>query len=224
MGIPPSERALLFPLVLGKAKSIDVEHAEALPPPVDATSDETLLLGVAARDSTALRSLVNRYSRLVMRIAVRILHDHGEAEEVAQEVFLYVHQKADRFDPSKGSARGWIVQLAYHRSFDRRTYLVRRGFYTGTDVTSLADTVLGDTDLDREIGSQLSRAQLEKAFEELPERQRRTLEMFYFGGLELREISEKLGESLTNVRHHYYRGLKKLQKSAMVQKMRNREK
>ena len=58
----------------------------------------------------------------------------------------------------------------------------------------------------------------------LAERQRRTLELFYFEGLELREISEKLGEPLSNVRHHYYRGLKKLQKSAIVQKLRDPEK
>jgi RNA polymerase sigma-70 factor (ECF subfamily) len=228
VGVPPSERALPFPILLGKARSSAVEPADATNQSAIsaeiAESDETLLMGVAVRDAAALRCLVNRHSRLVMRIALRILHDYGEAEEVVQEVFLYVHQKAARFDATKGTARGWIVQLAYHRSFDRRTYLARRGFYAGTDVASLADTVLGDTDLDREIGSQLSRAQLEKAFEELPERQRRTLEMFYFEGLELREISDKLGEPLANVRHYYYRGLKKLQKSAIVQKMRNREK
>lgn len=158
-----------------------------------------LLAGVATRDALALRSLVDRHSRLVMRIALRILHDYDEAEEVTQEVFLYVHQKGARFDASKGGARGWIVQLAYHRAFDRRTYLARRGFYGGTDVASLADTVLGDTDLDRDVGSQLSRAQLEKAFEELPEQQGRTLEMFYFEGLELRETLEVRRSAATSV-------------------------
>jgi len=179
---------------------------------------------VVANDSGALRLLINRYSRLVLRIALRILHDYGEAEEVVQEVFLYVHQKAVLFDASKGTGRGWIVQLAYHRAFDRRTYLARRGFYAGTDVDSLTDTLLGETDLDRKIGLQLSRTQLEKAFEELPERQRRTLELFYFGGLELREISERLDEPLSRVRHYYYRGLNRLRKSAFIQQLRDREK
>jgi len=186
-------------------------------------SDEELVHRVAAQDPGALRELMSRYARLVMRIAARILRDSGEAEEVAQEVFLYVHKKAAAFDAGKGTGRGWIVQLAYHRAFDRRAYLGRRGFYDGTDGALLADTLLGGTDLERETGAHLSRIQLRKAFEELPERQRRTLELFYFEGLDMREIGDKLGETFENVRHHYYRGLKKLQKSAIVQNLRDTE-
>jgi RNA polymerase sigma-70 factor (ECF subfamily) len=227
-----------FPVIFGKSKTSSIAVLDVLRPsraksspdtrPAEDTAhaptDEKLIADVAKQDSGALAHLLDRYSRLVMRIAARILHDYGEAEEIAQEVFLYVYQKAATFDASKGTGRGWIIQLAYHRAFDRRAYLNRRSFYVGTDVASMTDTLLGDTDLDREIASRLSRVQLEKAFEELPERQRRTLELFYFEGLELREISEKLGEPLSNVRHHYYRALKKLQKSAIVQKLRDPEK
>ena len=213
MSPTPQGRALRFPL--SQSSTVDVAPIIV---------DDEALISRVKEDPAALRLLLDRYCRLVMRIAVRILHDYGEAEEVVQDVFLYVYQKAAMFDASKGTGRGWIVQLAYHRAFDRRTYLDRRGFYAGTDIDSVADTVLGDTNLDREIGSRLSRAQLEKAFEELPERQRRTLEMFYFEGLDLRQISEAMGEPLANVRHYYYRGLKKLQKSAIVQKLREREK
>jgi RNA polymerase sigma-70 factor (ECF subfamily) len=82
---------------------------------------------------------------------------------------------------------------------------------------------LGDTDLELETGSKASREQLENAFEDLPERQKLTLQLFYFEGLELREIAEKLNEPLSNVRHHYYRGLQKLRSSSSVQKLRDRE-
>ena len=184
--------------------------------------DEILMTKIAESGSPALQLLVNRYSRLLIRIAMRILHDYGEAQEVVQEVFLYAYQKSSAFDSSKGSARGWLVQLAYHRAFDRRAFLVRRGFYSGTDLATLTDTVSGNTDLEREIGSRLSREQLERAFQQLPHRQHRTLEMFYFEGLELREIADRIGEPLGNVRHHYYRALKKLQKSAIVQNLRER--
>ncbi len=208
------ERAIPFPALSSQVSA--VEEARH--------SDEHLIERIAKKDTAALRVLLSRYSRLVMRIALRILHDDGEAEEVVQDVFFYLYQRASSFDVSKGAARGWIVQLAYHRAFDRRNYLDRRKFRVGTDVACVADTLAGDTDLDREIASKLSRTQLEKAFQELPERQRRTLELFYFEGLDLREIAEQLGEPLGNVRHHYYRGLKKLQKSAVVQKLRDWEK
>jgi RNA polymerase sigma-70 factor (ECF subfamily) len=235
MGISPPGRALPFPLVWGKSKPsssqsqtlVEESHAQVGPAsraPAAEIADEILLRRVAKGDAEALGQLIDRYSRLVMRIAVRILHDYAEAEEIMQEVFLYIYRKAGLFDSSRGSGKGWVLQLAYHRALDRWTYLNRRGFYLGTDAAAMADTLLGDTDLEREIGSRLNRAQLAKAFEELPEQQRRTLELFYFDGLELREISERLGEPLGNIRHHYYRGLKKLQKSAIVQKLRDRKK
>jgi RNA polymerase sigma-70 factor (ECF subfamily) len=184
--------------------------------------DEELLHRMCAGDSQALEVLVDRYSRLFMGIGLRILGDYGEAEDIVQETFLYLFQKAALYDPARGSANKWVVQVAYHRAFDRSKYLRRRGFYAGTDIESHADTLVGEADLEREIGAKLSRAQLEKAFAELPDRQRKTLELFYFDGLDLDEISEKLGESLISVRHYYYRGLEKLRKNSVIQKMREK--
>ena len=109
---------------------------------------------------------------------------------------------------------------AFLRALDRKSFLRRRGFYLGTEIDPVHDTLLGATDLDREIGAKLNRAQLERAFAELPDEQRRTLEMFYFEGLELREIADQLNEPLGNVRHYYYRGLERLRKSAFVGKLR----
>jgi RNA polymerase sigma-70 factor (ECF subfamily) len=81
---------------------------------------------------------------------------------------------------------------------------------------------LGETDLDREIGAKLDCLQLKRAFAELSEMQRLTLELYYFEGLELREIAEKLNEPLGNVRHHCYRGLQRLRKSTFVQRLREK--
>jgi RNA polymerase sigma-70 factor (ECF subfamily) len=184
--------------------------------------DEELVARMRAGDPKALETLIDRYSRLFMGIGLRILGDYGEAEDIVQETFLYLFQKAARYDPERGSANKWVVQVAYHRALDRSKYLRRRGFYAGTDIESLDDILIGESDLEREIGAKFSRAQLKKAFEELPERQRKTLELFYFEGLNLDEISEKLGESLISVRHHYYRGLEKLRKSSVIQKMRGK--
>jgi len=183
-------------------------------------SDEHLMAGLQARDKRALDLLFARYSRLVFSIGYRILRDYGEAEELVQEVFLYVFRSAAMFDPAKGRARAWITQAAYHRALNRREYLTNRRFYVGTDADEPADSLHGDTDLDRELATKLDRVQLEKAFRELPEKQRRTLALFFFEGLALREISARLNEPLGNVRHHYYRGLENLRKSAIVKALR----
>jgi RNA polymerase sigma-70 factor (ECF subfamily) len=220
MSAPPQESAPPFPVVWTRTRRRAPAELEA--PESRGPNDEQLMARLQANDSSALGLLFDRYSRLVLGIAMRILQDYAEAEDVVQEVFFHVFQKASLFDPSKGTARGWIVQVAYNRALDKRAHLGRRGFYLGTGIESVEDTLLGETDLDREIDAKLNRAQLEKAFEELPEMQRRTLELFYFEGLELREISEKLNEPLANVRHHYYRGLARLRKSAFVKKLREK--
>jgi RNA polymerase sigma-70 factor, ECF subfamily len=185
-------------------------------------SDEELVARMCARDAKALELLIDRYSRLFMGIGLRILSDYGEAEDIVQEIFLYLFEKAALYDSKRGSANKWVVQVAYHRALDRSKYLRRRGFYAGTDIESFAHTLMGEVDLEREIAGKLSRVQLEKAFAELPERQRLTLELFYFEGLDLDEISKQLNEPLPNIRHHYYRGLEKLRKSSVIQRMREK--
>ena len=205
-----------FPIIWNKDEASSVgraEHSIARSP-----TDEEVIVRILANDSGALTFLFDRYSRLVLSIAARILRDHGEAEDVVQETFIYLYLKASLFDPTKGTVKAWIARIALHRALDRKSYLSRRSFYSGgTEAKSLCDTLTADTDLEQELGSKLNRAQLEKAFEALPIMQRRTLELFYFEGLELREITEELAESFGNVRHHFYRGLERLRKSAFVQ-------
>jgi RNA polymerase sigma-70 factor, ECF subfamily len=183
-------------------------------------SDENLLAALKSRDREALAEVFQRYSRLVFSIGFRILRDAGEAEDVVQEVFLFLFQRAELFDEKKGGAKAWIVQVAWHRSLDRREYLHRRSFYSGTDVSTLSDTLTGTEDVEDDLASKLSRERLKEAFQNLSDRQRLTLELFFFEDLDLREIAARLDESFENVRHHYYRGLQKLRKDAFVKKLR----
>ena len=217
MSSPPNGRALALPGVWGSTR----ESALSRPlVEVRSPSDEELMSSLQAKDSKALELLFDRYSGLVFGIALRILNVHSEAEEVVQEAFFYIYQKALIFDPLKGSAKGWIVQVAFSRARDRKAHLSRRGFYSGTDIDSLDDTLLGQHDVEREIGARLDFSQLQCAFEDLTHVQRQTLEMFYFEGMELREISERLREPFGNVRHHFYRGLERLRKSPAVKRLR----
>jgi RNA polymerase sigma-70 factor (ECF subfamily) len=66
----------------------------------------------------ALLILFDRFYRLILKVALRILRDAGEAEDLMQDVFLEIFGKADQFDPAKGSVRTWILQYAYHRSLN----------------------------------------------------------------------------------------------------------
>jgi RNA polymerase sigma-70 factor (ECF subfamily) len=185
-------------------------------------SDEEVMLSLQANNANALDFLFHRYSRPVLGLAFRVLRDYGEAEEIVQEAFFQVFQKATLFDPSKGTAKAWILQIALHRALDRKSFLDRRGFYLAKDIDCMDDILPSETDLDRELGAKFDRVQLEKAFEQLPDMQRRTLELFYFEGFQLCEVVEKLNEPLGNIRHHFYRGLERLRKSAFVQQLREK--
>ena len=186
---------------------------EQIPPQPEA-SDEVLLTNVARGDQQALGCLFQRYGRLLRSVAARILGDGSEAEDLVQDLFLFIHRKSAIFDSSKSSARSWIVQMAYHRAISRRRYLVTRQFYTHEEVEGISQQVVGvaTTENDYSAEAVLGRNGLEKVMEALTDDQRETLQLHFFEGYTLAEISEKLGQPHGNVRHHYYRGLAQLRK------------
>ena len=220
LGSPP-ERALHMSLLWAQERR---EAASVIPVKGgESESDEALMASLKESNHQALAELFRRYSRLVFSMGFRILEDSGEAEEMVQDVFLYLYQRAKQFDEAKGSAKAWIVQITHSRSLDRRNFLHRRHFYIGTDVADLTDTLAGASDVERHVMSKWNLAQLQTALRDLPEKHRRTLEMFFFEGLELKEIATQLRESTENVRHYYYRGLQKLRKSGIVQTLKGKE-
>ncbi len=199
-----------FLLRFGRSPDSDIAVCEpgATTPP----DDETLLLRVQSGDREALGLLFLRYSRSVLSVGRRILRDRAEAEDLVHDVFLFVLNKSALFDPAKGSARAWLARVTYHRALDRRKYLVRRYFY---DVGDPEEFVPGVEDLRHEGGPEevefcYWRSYLQRALETLTEDQRTTLELHFFQGLTINEISERVGKSAVNVRHYYYRGLERL--------------
>lgn len=174
-------------------------------------SDEELLFRLETGDYSAADPLFDKYATPIYRVGLRILHDRGEAEDLVQEVFLHLCEKAKGFDAKLGSARTWVIQIAYRRAFDRRAYLSRRRFYNGTDVQLLANTL--GVGSEGALANLLAANELRAGFDSLSEVQRATLEMHFFEGLDFREISVRLGESLENTRHYYYRGLERLRRA-----------
>src|SRR6266478_6500608 len=86
-------------------------------------SDDRVMEHLALGHGDAVAVLLDRYARLVLSIAFRIVRDRAEAEDVTQEVFLDLCRTAARFDASRGSTKMWVVRTAYRRSLNRRRYL-----------------------------------------------------------------------------------------------------
>ncbi|KAA6465266.1 sigma-70 family RNA polymerase sigma factor [Acidobacteria bacterium AB60] len=177
-------------------------------------SDETLLGEVGRESKEALGLLFRRYRSVVLRVAQRILRDASEAEDLCQEVFLLLFQKAKLFDPRKGTASSWIIQIAYHRAMNRRQYLAHRQHYNSQEFDEQEAGGRGQQLIDEIAARHL----LNRLREQLTEEQRETLELHFFEGYSLREIAEKTNRTLGNVRHHFYRGLERLRSNLFPQK------
>ena len=151
-------------------------------------SDEVLLTHVAGGDEKALGYLFQRYGRLLRSIAARILGDGSEAEDLVQDLFLFIHRKSVIFDPSKSSGRSWIVQMAYHRAISRRRYLVTRQFYTHEDVDGVGGQVVGvaTTENDYSAEAVLGRNGLEKVMDSFDGRSTRNTTVALFRRLHAR--------------------------------------
>lgn len=170
--------------------------------------DEVVIAHLQAGHGDALGVLFDRYHRLVLHVALKILRDVGEAEDVMQNVFMEIYKVAAQFDPARGTTKMWILRYAYHRSMNRRKQLQVWHFYASTDIAAIEDTLpMEAVDIS---ASYEAREAIQRGLQALSPVQKRVLQLAYFEGLTMKEIAEGTGESLGNVRHHYYRGLDKL--------------
>ena len=189
-------------------------------------SDEELLNRVRMGEKDALETLFRRFARIVHSVAFRIMQDSAEADDLLQDLFLFVYRKCDIFDSSKGSARSWIVQMTYHRAIDRRRYLESRHFYSQVeidiDVLRIPDPRSESAPYDRSLEAVLGREDAQHLFELLSADQRETLRLLFFDGYTFEEIAARLGQSLGNIRNHYYRGLEKIRQNVFPNKLRGR--
>lgn len=187
-------------------------------------ADEILVLQVAGGNRGALAVLFRRYARLVRTVAMRILRDSSEADDLLQDVFLFIHRKSGTFDNSKGSARSWIVQVTYHRAIDRRRYLHSRHFYTRLDLSQSKDLVDRHSAMEdcASFAGVVGNSTISRVLDTLSDDQRNTLTLHFVEGFTFAEIAVKLDQSLGNIRNHYYRGLEKLRRQIFPSKLPGR--
>lgn len=116
-------------------------------------SDAELVRLLVAGNHDAMAVIFDRYYRMVMSVALRIVHDVGDAEDVVQIVFTDFYRRANLFDEAKGSLRTWLLQYAYGRSINQKTSLKARCFYDQPDLEAI--------ELERRNGNSLRRPRTE---------------------------------------------------------------
>jgi len=172
--------------------------------------DVALLRRIGARDRDAFAEFYDKYSTLLFSIASKILNDAAEAEDVLQETFMQIWEKAGNFDPRLGQPVGWAVTLVRNRAIDRIRASRRRNLLAeeaGAEFALASNS--GDSANETVNGHEKAKL-IHSAMVELPVEQRRAIELAFFAGLTQNEISATLKEPLGTIKARIRRGLLKL--------------
>ena len=157
----------------------------------------------------ALESLYDRYSRLAFGLAFRIMNDSGAAEDVVQEAFVNAWRNANAYDPGRGSLRSWLLTIVRNRAIDQ----LRGSRQRVTEAPLEGDErQAGSADVFDLVSAQAERREIRDGVAALPEAQRRTLELAYFGGLTHVEIALRMGVPLGTVKGRMRIGLERLRR------------
>jgi RNA polymerase sigma-70 factor, ECF subfamily len=169
-----------------------------------------LIRRVAKGDDAAFASLYDRLSPVLYGMALRIMNDAGEAEDVLQDGFLYIWRQASAFDPGRGSSFAWVVMIVRNKAIDKLR-VRQRSERLHERVTSFPE-LFSDRDEQSALEPVLRERQSEvrSALSEVSPEQRQALELSYFSGLTHEQIAARLGAPLGTVKARIRRGLLRL--------------
>jgi RNA polymerase sigma-70 factor, ECF subfamily len=205
----------------GSLRSVGVmDEVTAIP------TDAVLMARVAAGDEQAFAAVYDRHAQSLHGAVMRYLGDHSAAEDVVQETFLAMWTRSESYSPEAGSLIGWLLTIARHRAIDRLRATSRQPMVVGfgpatpdgpeNDLERLL--ALGQPVAFAETTDEPSyfaerrwvRAVVRTALDEMPEAERRALELAYDQELTQAEIAERLGWPLGTVKTRTRRALLRL--------------
>ena len=185
--------------VLGVAES----HEAALE---TVLSDGEMAALLREQPAAGVAALYDRYGRLIFSLALRIVQDHGAAEEITQDVFLRCWRSIDRYHAQQGSLAAWLLAITHHRAIDELRS--RRGKDLRREISDEAIHPLAAPDTGYDAA--LLRGEVQEALHLLPPAQRDVIELIFWGGLTRREVADRLQLPLGTVYTCLQLGMQKL--------------
>jgi RNA polymerase sigma-70 factor (ECF subfamily) len=173
-------------------------------------TDEQLIHALKRGEQWAMSILYDRYARLVFSLALKILQDHGAAEEAVQDVFVKVWRRCKDYDTERGKFSSWLIGIAHNHAIDelRRRRVRPAASEEETDeMNEVADHAPATLDLALQS---LEHRRILDALDEIPLEQRQPIEMAYFEGFTQQEIAEKLCQPLGTIKTRMRLGMQKL--------------
>jgi RNA polymerase sigma-70 factor, ECF subfamily len=168
--------------------------------------DANLIARVRAADKDAMAAIYDRYSGIVYGVALRVLGETMAAEDVVQEVFFQLWRDPGAFNADRGKLPAWLAVIARNRAID---HLRKRP--PEDDIEELSISV--DQDIEDEAVRRQVAVKVQAVISQLPQQQRKTLEMAFFQGMTHSEIASKTGEPLGTIKTRIRTGLLTLRKA-----------
>ena len=174
--------------------------------------DRTLLARMAQGDGDALAELYDRYAGPIYSLALRILRDAGDAEDIVQEVFAQAWRHASRYTATRGVVAAWLLTLARSRAIDRLRARRARPEAAPDDAAAIR-VIDASPPIDHQLLSAEQIAGVRAALDDLPLLQRVAVELAYFDGLTHAEIADRLEQPLGTVKTRIRLAMAKLRET-----------
>ncbi len=174
----------------------------------DDTTDAAILLRIAAGDVAPVGLLYDRYASTLLPVALRILRDRSEAEDVLHDAFVAVSDRAGQYVPERGTVVAWLVTLVRNLSIDRTRRRDRRGTLARDVIAH--EPAPSTRSPETQTADAAERAQIRRALASLPDVQRETLEVAFFEGLSYPEIAERENVPLGTIKSRAARAIASL--------------
>jgi RNA polymerase sigma-70 factor (ECF subfamily) len=175
-------------------------------------TDEALLRLIRGKDIRAYERLYDRHAQVVYNLVMRIVRDPASAEELLQEIFWQVWQKAEQYEGT-GPAGAWLYRVARNRALDYLRHQQARPQRAGTEIETLERSPrYYASSAESEVEQSWRRQQVMQALESIPGEQRLCLELAYFEGMSQREIAERTQTPLGTIKTRMRIGMEKLER------------
>ncbi len=179
-------------------------------PTPDASDDARLVVKVAQGDHEAFSALYDRFSTPLYSLALKMLTNEAEAQDLLQEVFLSIWNKAGTFQPDRGSAFSWVVAQLRNRAIDRIRSRQRHGELIEANAPDLEPTGSATASSAEDCDVNERAREVRSALGQLSDEQRQVLRLAFFEGLTQVEIAQKLEEPLGTIKARAHRGMARL--------------
>jgi len=177
----------------------------------DAVPDTQLLARIAEGDQQAMGEIYDRHVTTLFPIALRIVRDRAEAEDIVHDSFVAVSERAGQYVPERGSVIAWLVTLVRNLSIDRTRRRDRRGVLAREVIAHEPPSPVPDPETLTSEASE--REKIRRALSRLPDAQRQTLEVAFFEGLSYPEIAAREEVPLGTIKSRAARALAALREA-----------